>query len=73
MTKNTKFTGNVFSSNNIKLPQSKLKRLELDKKFKFTIDTMTKDDINKIKELAKILFSEEFGNKIFDNDFKKTS
>ena len=71
LTKNTKFTGNVFSSNNIKLPQSKLKRLELDKKFKFTIDTMTKDDINKIKELAKILFSEEFGNKIFDNDFKK--
>ena len=71
LTKNTKFTGNVFSSNNIKLPQSKAKRLELDKKFKFTIDTMTKDDINKIKELAKILFSEEFGNKIFDNDFKK--
>ena len=49
----------MFSSNNIKLHQSKSKRLELDKKFKFTIDTMTKNDINKIKELAKILFSED--------------
>ena len=71
LTKNSKFKSNVFSSNNIKLPQNKSKRLELDKKFKFTIDTMTKDDINKIKEISKIIFCEDFNNKIFSTDFKK--
>ena len=69
LTKNTKLNNSIFTSN--KLPQNKNKRLELDKKFKFTIDTMTKDDINKLKELAKLLFIEEFSNKILDNDFKK--
>ena len=71
LTKNSKFKSIVFSSNNIKLPQNKIKRIELDKKFKFTIDTMTKDDINKLKELSKLLFSEEFYNKLFSTDFKK--
>ena len=71
LTKNSKFKSNVFSSNNIKLPQNKSKRLELDKKFKFTIDTMTKDDINKLKEISKIVFCEDFNNKIFSTDFKK--
>ena len=71
LTKNSKFTSNVFSSNNIKLPQNKSKRYELDKKFKFTIDTMTKDDINKLKEISKLVFCEEFYNKILANDFKK--
>jgi len=32
---------------------------------------MTKDDINKIKELSKILFCQDFNNKIFSTDFKK--
>ncbi len=71
LTKNSKFKNNVFNSNNIKLPQNKSKRLELDKKFKFSIDTMIKDDINKLKETAKIVFCEDFINKIFSTDFKK--
>ena len=71
LTKNNKFKNNIFISNNIKLPQNKAKRIELDKKFKFTIDTMTKDDINKLKETSKMIFKEEFYNKIFSTDFKK--
>ena len=71
LTKNSKFKSSVFCSNNIKLPQNKAKRVELDKKFKFTIDTMTKDDINKLKELSKLVFSEDFYNKMLSTDFKK--
>ena len=71
LTKNSKFKSSVFISNNIKLPLNKAKRLELDKKFKFTIDTMTKDDINKLKEYAKMIFCEDFINKVFSTDFKK--
>ena len=70
LTKNN-FKSSVFSSHNIKLPQNKSKRVELDKKYKFTIDTMTKDDINKLKEIAKLIFSDDFSNKILSTDFKK--
>jgi hypothetical protein len=71
LNKKSKFSNAVFISSNIKLPQNKSKRCELDKKFKFTIDTMTKDDINKLKETSKLIFSEEFSGKILSNDFKK--
>ena len=66
------FNDNIFMIN-AKLPVNKSKRLELDKKFKFTIDNMTKDDINKLKDYSKILFTEAFYNNVFDNDFQKVS
>ena len=58
-------------SNNNKIHINKIRRLELDKKFKFSIDTISKDDISKLKEFSKIIFIEEFSTKIFENNLNK--
>ena len=58
-------------NNNMKIPLSKHRRLELDKKFKFSIDTISNDDINKLKEFSKIIFIDDFNTKIFENDLNK--
>ena len=76
---NRKNTGNknklispVFNlNNNIKLPMNKKRRLELDKKFKFSIDIITRDDIIKLKEYSKIIFIDDFNTKIFENNLNK--
>ena len=75
---NRKNTGNkkriinqIFNLNNNKLSINKTKRLELDKKFKFSIDTISKDDIIKLKEFAKIIFNDDFNNNIFENSLNK--
>ena len=58
-------------NNNTKIPINKNRRLELDKKFKFSIDTISQDDINKLKEYAKIIFIDDFSTKIFENNLNK--
>ena len=55
----------------MKIPLNKNKRAELDKKFKFSIDTIGNDDINKLKEYSKIIFIDDINVKIFDNDLNK--
>ena len=60
----------VFLNNN-RLTLNKKKRYELDKKYNFNINTLTKDDFNKIKEISEKLFTEEFIKKILNQDFKK--
>ena len=74
LNKNNKITNNIFNlnnNNNIKIHINKSKRLEQDKKFKFSIETITKDDIIKLKEFSKIIFTEEINNKLFENDLNK--
>ena len=52
----TKIMNQIFNANNnIKIPISKNRRIELDKKFKFSIDTISRDDITKLKEYSKII------------------
>ena len=68
----TKIMNQIFNANNnIKIPISKTRRIELDKKFKFSIDTISRDDINKLKEYSKILFIDDFNTKIFENNLNK--
>ena len=58
----------VFISNiNVKPPKDK--RIEFDKKFKFSIETLSNDE-NKIKDQLKNLFTEEFIKKAFSDEFK---
>jgi hypothetical protein len=71
LAKEYKFSNNVLISNNAKLPQNKSKRYELDKKFIFTIDTMTKDYINKLKGKSKMILCDKLNSKLLSNDFKK--
>ena len=71
-TNKTKIINQIFNvNNNIKIPISKTRRIELDKKFKFSIDTISRDDITKLKEYSKILFIDDFNTKIFENNLNK--
>ena len=56
---------------NSRLTLNKNRRYELDKKYKFNLSTMTKDDFNKIKEISEKLFTEEFLKKMLNQDFNK--
>ena len=70
--KNNKISNEIFNlNNNIKIPLNKNKREELDKKFKFSIDTISSSDTNKLKEYSKIIFIEDINTKIFENDLNK--
>ena len=60
----------IFLMNN-RLTLNKNRRYELDKKYKFNLSTMTKDDFNKIKEISEKLFTEEFLKKMINQDFNK--
>ena len=71
-TNNNKVISQIFNlNNNLRIPINKNKRLELDKKFKFSIDTISRDDIMKLKEFAKIIFVEDINTKIFENDLNR--
>ena len=69
--KNLKLKTNSIFINNIKVIPNKAKRLEKDKKEKFSLETTNKEYLNKIKELCKGLFTEDFSKKIFSDDFRK--
>ena len=60
----------VFLMNN-RLTLNKNKRYELDKKYKFNLNTLTKDDFKNIKETSEKLFTEEFLKKMINQDFVK--
>ena len=75
---NRKNTGNknkimnqIFNMNNNKISINKARRLEQDKKFKFSIDTISNDDIVKLKEFSKIIFNDDFKTSIFENNLNK--
>ena len=52
---------------------NKNKRLEQDKKYKFSLETVSRDYSHKLKEQVRSLFNEDFINKIFSDDFKQPS
>ena len=56
---------------NVKVIPNKAKRLDKDKRTKFTIETVSKDYFNKLKDQCKGLFIEDFSKKIFSDDFRK--
>ena len=56
---------------NVKVIPNKLKRYEKDKRAKFNLETVSKDNFNKLKDQCKGLFVEEFSKKIFSDDFRK--
>ena len=71
--KTTKKEGNTIFISNVKVVPNKIKRLEKDLKFKFSLDNISKDISvkTKLKEMCKNLFTDEFIKKIFCEDFKK--
>ena len=56
---------------NVKVIPSKSKRYEKDKRTKFSLETVSKDYFNKLKDQCKGLFTEDFSKKIFSDDFRK--
>ena len=56
---------------NVKVIPNKTKRYDKDKRTKFSLDTVSKDYFNKLKDQCKGLFIEEFSKKIFSDDFRK--
>ena len=56
---------------NVKVLPNKAKRYDKDKRTKFSLDTVSKDYFNKLKDQCKGLFVEEFSKKIFSDDFRK--
>ena len=56
---------------NVKVIPNKAKRLDKDKRTKFTLETVSKDYFNKLKDQCKSLFIEDFSKKIFSDDFRK--
>ena len=56
---------------NVKVIPNKAKRYDKDKRTKFSLDTVSKDYFNKLKDQCKGLFIEEFSKKIFSDDFRK--
>ena len=50
---------------------NKNKRLEQDRKYKFSLETVSRDYSQKLKEQVKSLFNEDFIKKIFSDDFKQ--
>jgi hypothetical protein len=64
-------TPNLFLiSPSIKM--NKEKRTENDKKFKFSLDTITDDMVNKLKEAMKTFMYPEFVDKLYHEDLKFT-
>ena len=65
--------GNSIFLSNVKVTPNKLKRLEKDMKFKFSLEFICRDISvkSKLKETCKNLFTEDFHKKIFSDDFKK--
>ena len=59
--------------NNVKVTPNKNKRLEQDRKYKFSLETVSRDYSHKLKEQVRSLFNEDFINKIFSDDFKQQS
>ena len=59
--------------NNIKVTPNKNKRLEQDKKYKFSLETVSRDYSQKLKEQVRSLFTEDYIKKIFSEDFKQQS
>ena len=61
----------VFTSN-IKVVPNKSKRLEKDMKYKFSLEYIANDSSTKtkLKETCKNLFTDDFSQKIFSDDFK---
>ena len=70
--KGKKDTNSVFLTN-YKVVPNKLKRLDKDLKFKFSLDYISRDSSvkSKLKDMCKNLFTEDFSKKIFSDDFKK--
>ena len=60
----------IFLMSN-RLTLNKKKRYELDKKYNFNLNTLTKDDYNNIKEISEQLFTEGFLKKMLNTDFSK--
>lgn len=56
--------------NPITVKTNKEKRYEIDKKYKFSLDTINPDYENKLRDQLKSLFSEDFLKKIFSDEFK---
>ena len=56
---------------NVKVIPNKAKRLDKDKRTKFSLETVSKDYFNKLKDQCKGLFVEDFSKKIFSDDFRK--
>ena len=71
--KNVKKDVNTIFVENAKVTPNKLKRLEKDIKFKFTLDYICRDNSikGKLKDTCKNLFTDDFNKKIFSDDFKK--
>ena len=65
----TKYSKVFLMSNRLTL--NKNKRYELDKKYKFNLNTLTKDDFKNIKETSEKLFTEDFLRKMINQDFVK--
>ena len=59
----------VFA-NPVTIKSSKEKRFEIDKKFKFNLETLGPDYENKLRDQLKGLFTEDFLKKIFSDEFK---
>ena len=51
--------------------EEKEKRFDKDKRTKFSLETVSKDYFNKLKDQCKGLFVEDFSKKIFSDDFRK--
>ena len=64
----------VFASN-IKVVPNKSKRLEKDLKYKFSLEYIAKDSSTKtkLKDTCKNLFTDDFNQKIFSDDFKNNA
>ena len=56
---------------NVKVIPNKAKRFDKDKRTKFSLETVSKDYFNKLKDQCKGLFVEDFSKKIFSDDFRK--
>ena len=71
--KTIKKEGNSIFLRNVKVPSNKSKRLEKDIKFKFSLDNVSSDNSIKAKlqDTCKHIFTDEFNQNIFSNDFKK--
>ena len=55
---------------NINVKPNKEKRAENDRKFKFSLDTLSSDYAKKLRDQLKSLFTEDFIKKIFSDEFK---
>ena len=56
---------------NVKVIPNKTKRLEKDKRVKFSLELISKEAFIKLREASRGLFTDEFSKKIFSDDFRK--